>query len=88
MLSLKPRPFVQSFFDMHAPRQPHAVTQQLSAFFFVFLSFLSLEMSLFPSIFVPLLFSLCMESTSHVFFPPSGWCFFYLVTTGSIFLII
>ena len=23
LLSLKPRPFVQSFFDMHAPRQPH-----------------------------------------------------------------
>ena len=31
---LKPRPFVQSFFDMHAPRQPHAVTSQLSASFF------------------------------------------------------
>ena len=25
MLSLNPLPFVQSFFDMHAPRQPHAV---------------------------------------------------------------
>ena len=25
-ISLKPWHFVQSFFDMHAPRQPHAVT--------------------------------------------------------------
>ena len=39
MLSLKPRLFVQSSFDMQAPRYPH-----------VFL-FLFLEMSLFPSIF-------------------------------------
>ena len=35
--------------------------------FFLF-PFVSLEMLLFPSIFVvPLLFSVCMESTSHVF---------------------
>ena len=26
LLSPKPKPFVQSFFDTHAPRQPHAVT--------------------------------------------------------------
>ena len=41
--SLKPRPFVLSLFDnMHAPRQPHAVTKQLPAapsFQFFFLSF-------------------------------------------------
>ena len=36
--SLEPRPFVQTFSDMHAPRQPHAVTQQLSASFFVSVS--------------------------------------------------
>ena len=36
----------------------------------------SLEMSLFPRIFVPLPFYLCMESTSYV--SPSGWCFFTL----------
>ena len=58
-----------SFFDMHAPRQPHAVTCQMSASFFLFLFllfFISLEMSLFPSIFVPLPFPLCMERTSYV----------------------
>ena len=31
----KPRPFAQSFLDMHAPRQPHATTQQLSMSSFV-----------------------------------------------------
>ena len=36
-------------------------------------------MSLFPSVFVPLPFSLCMESTSYVF--PYRLVFFYLVTT-------
>ena len=39
MLSLKPRPFVQSSFGMQAPRKPHV-------FIFIFL-----EMSFFPSIF-------------------------------------
>ena len=34
---------------------------------FLLVSFVSLEMSLFPSMFVPLPFSRCMESTSHVF---------------------
>ena len=53
MLSLKPRPFVQSFFDMHALRQPHAVTEKFSASFFVFIS---LKISLLPCIFVPLPF--------------------------------
>ena len=64
-LSLKPRPSVQSFFDMQAPRQPHV--------FLPLFPFVSLEISLFPSIFVPLPFSLCMESTPYVF--PSGLCF-------------
>ena len=36
LLSLKPRLFVQSLLDIHAPRQPHAVPQQLSAPFFCF----------------------------------------------------
>ena len=36
----KPRPFAQSFFDItHAPRQPHAITLQLFASFFVLVSF-------------------------------------------------
>ena len=33
MLSLKPRPFVQSFFDMQAPRQPHVFLLFLFCFF-------------------------------------------------------
>ena len=40
-------------------------------------------MSFFPSILVPLPFSLCMESTPYVF--AFRMVFFYLVTTGWIF---
>ena len=49
--------------------------------------FFPLGTSLFPIIFVPLPFSLInsMESNAHRKFFPSGWCFFYLVTTGWIF---
>ena len=71
ILSLKLRPFVQPFFDMHAARQPHLVTSQLYASFFV-----SLEMSLFPSFFVPLPFFLCMNSMLYA--SPPGGCFFTL----------
>ena len=47
--------------------------------------FVYLEMSLFPSISVPLPFSLCMESRHVVRFPlPDG--VFYLMTTGWRFL--
>ena len=46
MLSLKPRPFVQSSFDMQAPRWPHVLF-----FLFFFFPFVYLEMPLFPSIF-------------------------------------
>ena len=71
--SLKPRPFVQSFFDMYGPRQPHAVTKQLPASFFVFVCFfffVYLEMSLFPNIFVLVAFSLCIENKYMVCSPP------------------
>ena len=44
MLLLKPRPFVQSSFDMQAPRLASRVS------FFVFSPLVYLEMSLFPSI--------------------------------------
>ena len=67
LLSLKPRPFAQSFFDIHAPRHPHAVTQQLSASFFVFVSSFFLFLwgyRFFPSIFVSLPFLFCMEGIS------------------------
>ena len=57
------RSFVQSSFVLrHAyapPRLPHM--------FLPLLFFCSLVISLFPGIFVPLPFSLCMESTSYVF---------------------
>ena len=82
ILTLKPRPFVQSLFDIQAPRQPHVF---LSFFLFSFFPFVSLEMSLFPSTFVPLLFYFCMEGTSHVFsfFLPEGdGAFLYIVTAG------
>ena len=59
------------------------IVRVLFSFFHFFVLFSSLEMSLFPSIFVPLLFSLCMESTSYVFSFPM--VFFYVVTTGWIF---
>ena len=63
LLSLKPRPFVQSSFDVQAPRYPH-----------VFLSFFSffvyLEMSLFPSIFSSIAaFSLYGEYVVRSFLP-------------------
>ena len=75
MLSLKPRPFVQSFFDMQAPRQPHVFLSFFLCFFDVAFSeyFVSLPFSLINSI----------ESTSYVF--PFRMVFFYLVTTDWIF---
>ena len=59
MFSLRPRPFVQSSFDMQAFRQPHV-------FFFLFLFFEDDDVALF--LFVPFSLSLCMESTSDVLF--------------------
>ena len=59
MFSLKPRSFVQSFFDTQAPRLPH-----------MFLSFsllFILRCRFFRIFFVPLAFSLCTESTSYDF---------------------
>ena len=67
MRSLKPRPFVQSSFDMQAPRYSHPC-------FFIFF----LETSLFTSIFfVFILFplSLCMDFRVRRTFFPSEWCF-------------
>ena len=47
LLSSKPWPFVQSFFDMRAPRQSHAVTLQLSVSFFFSFFFLFLRRCIF-----------------------------------------
>ena len=69
--------FVQSFFD-HTCMCPDSHTQLSNncsrPFLFLSLSFsVSLEMSLFKSILVPLLpFSLRIESTPYVFSPPDG----------------
>ena len=83
LFSLKPQPFVQSFFVLRYACAP-TVTRSFNGLrsFFVFVS---LELSLFPSIFVPItVFSLCvMERRLYVF--PFRVVFFYLVTTGWIF---
>ena len=51
------------------------------SYFFMFPSFVSLEIDVaFSEYFVPLLFSVCMESTSYLF--PFRMVFSYLVTTG------
>ena len=78
--SLKPWPFVQSFFDIiPAPRQPNDLTCYVTI---VSVLFFSVEMSLLPSIFVPLPFPRCIEGTSYIF--PIRMVFFYLVTTDGL----
>ena len=100
LLSLKPRPFVQSsfvlrssFFVLRYACAPTATRSYLTTvcvlfllFCFFLFFFFFLDMSLFPSFFVPLLFSLCMESTSYVF--PFRMVFFCLVTASWVFDII
>ena len=62
MLSLKPQSFVQSSFDMQAPRWPHV--------YIYFILFFYLEMSLFPSIFCTIaVFSLYEKSVVRSFLP-------------------
>ena len=76
MLSLKPWPFVQSFFDMHAPRQPNALPNNcLCPLFFLFLLLFCFFgdfafSEYFCTIAVP---SLCGECVVRFF--SSGWCF-------------
>ena len=77
MISLKPRPFVQSSFDMQAP---------IATRVFSFILLVIWRCRFFRVFFVPLPFSLCMESTSYVL--SFRMVFFYLVTTGWIFYII
>ena len=55
------------------------------SFFFFFLFLFIWRCLFFRVFFVPFPLSPCMESTLYFF--PSGWCFFYLVTTGWIFYI-
>ena len=79
LLSLKPRPFVQSSFDMQARPDSHTC-------FFLFFSFFLLfiwRCRFFRVFFVPFLLSLCVESTSYVI--PFRMVCFYLVTTTWIF---
>ena len=71
ILSLKPRPSVQLFFDMQAPRQPH-----------VFLSFFLLFLwrcRFFRVFLLPLPFYRCMKSTPYVL--SFRVVFFYLVAS-------
>ena len=73
MRSLKPRPFVQSSFDMQAPRYSHP------CFFFFFFG----DVAFYEYFFVLFPLSFCIESTSYVL--SFRMVFFYLVTTGWIF---
>ena len=66
MLSLKPRPSVQPFLVLRHAGAPTA--SRVSSFF----TFVSLEMSLFPNIFVQLPFHLCMKNKYVRFPPPDG----------------
>ena len=64
------------------------ITTRVS-FFYFFSPFLFLFLFgdvAFSEYFVPFPLSLCMDNRVRTFFP-SGWCFFYLVTTGWIFYI-
>ena len=83
MLSLKPRPFVQLIVLRYAGVP---IVNSPTCFFFCFFFFVVyLEMSLFPSIFLyHFRLSLFVWRVRRTFFP-SGWCLFYLVTTGWIF---
>ena len=64
MLSLKPRPLVQSSFDMQAPRYPHVFLS------FSFFLLVDLEIPLFPSIFCTIsAFSLYGEYVVRSFLP-------------------
>ena len=77
MISLKPRPFVQSSFGKQASRYP-------PVFFLLFFPpFVFLEMSLFPSFFLDHFPFLFVWSTSYVL--SFRMVFFYLVTTEWIF---
>ena len=76
MRSLKPPSFIQTFFDVHAPRQlQHEVTQQLSASFFVFVSFifdLFGDVTFSEYFYATTVFSLFGEYDVRSI--PYGWC--------------
>ena len=74
MLTLKSRPYVQSSFDMRAPRKPRVL---------LFSSCLFGDVAFSEYCFVPLLFSLCVGSTPYVL--SFRMVFLYLVVTGWLF---
>ena len=76
MFSLKPQPFVQSPFKC---RRPDSHTRFFLSFSLLFI----LRCRFFRVFFVPLPFSLCMDSSSYVL--SFRMVFFYLVTTDWIF---
>ena len=79
MLSLKPRPLVQSSLDTQVPR---VATRVFSVFFPLLFIW---RCRFFRVLFVRFPLSLCMESTSYVL--SFRMVCFYLVTTGWIFYI-
>ena len=88
MHSSKPRLFVQSFSDMHAPRQPQIIKKQLSGPFFCSLVFMCCWRHVAFSEYALYNYRLvcpCMECTSYVFSPLPDDGVFYLVTTGWIY---
>ena len=81
-----PIPEPQSFRGHPAPSfNRSSICKRPDSHMCFFFPFVYLEISLFPSVcFVPLPFSLCMESTSYVF--PFRMLLFYLGTTDWIIL--
>ena len=79
-LSLKPRPFVKSFFDMHAPRQPHVFLPFSLFFEDVALSEYFCTITVFS-----LVWRVLLLLPSYAI--PFRVVFFYLVTTDWIFYI-
>ena len=82
LLSLKSRPFVQSFFDTHAPRQPHAVRHLTTVC--VLLVFLFLWRCRFFRVLLYHYRFLFLRRVRRTFFS-FQMVFFYFVTTGWIF---
>ena len=82
LFSLKPQRFVQSFFDMQAPRQPHI---HVSSFFVISLCFFG--DAAFSEHFCTVHCRFLFEWRVRTYVFSFRMVFFYLVTTSWIFLI-
>ena len=87
LLSLKRRPFVQSFFDIHVPQQPHAAGYNCLCplFSFCFLFCLFLGGWRFTNILFHYYFRFLVVVCRVPFTFSFRMVFFYLVTTGCVF---